>query len=81
MLFRSGESLVIAIFGCIGLVLALLAIPVLSQAMAGMLPPLLISHTVLISGVFAALAVGFASAIIPGVGAMRMRVIDALRRV
>lgn len=79
--FILGESLVIAVFGCIGLVLALLAIPVLSRAMAGMLPTLLISSRVLIAGVIAAAAVGFASAILPGIGAMRMRVVDALRRV
>ncbi|HWG49549.1 MAG TPA: FtsX-like permease family protein [Candidatus Acidoferrales bacterium] len=79
--FILSESLVIAVLGCIGLVLALLAVPVLSRAMAGLLPALLISPKVLISGVAAALAVGFASAILPGLGAMRMRVVDALRRV
>ena len=79
--FIVGESMVIAILGCIGLVLAFLAIPVLSRATAGMLPTLLISPKVLIYGLFAALAVGFASAILPGLGAMRMRVVDALRRV
>ena len=79
--FILGESLVIALLGCIGLVLALLAVPVLSRAMTGMLPALLISPKVLIYGVFAALAVGFVSAILPGLGAMRMRVVDALRRV
>ena len=79
--FILSESLVIAVLGCIGLVLALLAVPVLSRAMAGLLPALLISPKVLISGVIAALAVGFASAILPGLGAMRMRVVDALRRV
>ena len=79
--FILSESLVIAVLGCIGLVLALMAVPVLSRAMAGLLPALLISPKVLISGVAAALAVGFASAILPGLGAMRMRVVDALRRV
>ncbi|HET9182215.1 MAG TPA: FtsX-like permease family protein [Candidatus Angelobacter sp.] len=79
--FIVGESLVIALVGCIGLGLALLAVPVLSRAMAGMLPTLLISPKVLIYGVVAALAVGVASAILPGLGAMRMRVVDALRRV
>ncbi|HEU5400819.1 MAG TPA: FtsX-like permease family protein, partial [Terriglobales bacterium] len=79
--FIVGESLVIAILGCVGLILALLAIPVISRAMAGMLPALIISPKVLISGVVAALVVGFASAILPGLGAMRMRVVDALRRV
>jgi hypothetical protein len=79
--FIVGESLVIAVLGCIGLALALLAIPVLSRAVAGMLPALLISRQVIISGVIAALLVGFVSAILPGIGAMRMRVVDGLRRV
>jgi putative ABC transport system permease protein len=75
------ESLVIAIVGCLGLSLARGVIPVLSKGLAGMLPPLLLSPKVLVDGVIAALAVGFASAILPGWGAMRMRVVDALRRV
>src|SRR5512146_1115905 len=79
--FILGESLVIALLGCVGLILALLAIPVLRRAMAGMLPTLLITPKVLISCVIAALAVGIASAVLPGLGAMRMRVVDALRRV
>lgn len=79
--FIIGESLVIAILGCVGLLLALLAIPVISRALAGMLPSLVISPKVLISGVIAAIVVGLASAILPGIGAMRMRVVNALRRV
>jgi putative ABC transport system permease protein len=79
--FIVGESLVIAIVGCVGLLLALAAVPALSRLMAGMLPALLITPKVMVQGVVAALAVGLASAILPGFGAMRMRVVDALRRV
>lgn len=79
--FILGESLVIATIGCVGLLLALVAVPVLSKALAGMLPPLLIPPKVFVYGVIAALAVGFASGILPAWGAMRMRVVDALRRV
>jgi putative ABC transport system permease protein len=79
--FILGESLVISIVGCVGLVLALLAVPLLSRVMAGMLPTLLITPKTLIYGVVAALLVGFASGILPGLGAMRLRVVDALRRV
>ncbi len=75
------ESLVIAVVGCIGLLLAMGVIPLLSQMLAGMLPPLLITPKTLVYGVGAALLVGFASGILPAVGAMRMRVVDALRRV
>ena len=79
--FILGESMVIALAGCVGLLLALVAIPVLSRAMAGLLPPLLVTAKTLVYGVIAALVVGFASGILPAYGAMRMSVINALRRV
>ena len=79
--FVIAESLVIAILGCVGLIFAFLAIPILGRAMAGLMPTLVISPKVLISGVCAALVVGLASAILPGLGAMRMSVVNALRRV
>lgn len=79
--FILGESMVIALAGCIGLLLALGAIPALSRAMAGMLPPLLITAKTVVYGIAAALIVGFASGILPAYGAMRMRVVNALRRV
>ncbi|HEV2205233.1 MAG TPA: FtsX-like permease family protein [Candidatus Acidoferrales bacterium] len=82
--FILGESLVIAIIGCVGLVLAILVVPGLSQALAHggvALPPLLLSPRILAYGVIAAILVGFASGILPAWGAMRMRVVNALRRV
>jgi putative ABC transport system permease protein len=79
--FILGESMLIALAGCVGLLLALVAIPALSRAMAGLLPPLLVTAKTLVYGVVAALAVGFASGILPAYGAMRMSVINALRRV
>jgi putative ABC transport system permease protein len=79
--FILGESVVIALAGCIGLLLALGAIPVLSRATAGLLPPLFVTAKTLVYGLIAALVVGFASGILPAYGAMRMRVVNALRRV
>jgi putative ABC transport system permease protein len=79
--FILGESMAIALAGCVGLLLALVAIPVLGRAMAGLLPPLLVTAKTLVFGVIAALMVGFASGILPAYGAMRMRVVNALRRV
>ncbi|HVT28090.1 MAG TPA: FtsX-like permease family protein [Lacipirellulaceae bacterium] len=79
--FILGESMAIALAGCVGLLLALVAIPQLSRAMAGLLPPLLVTAKTLAYGVIAALLVGFASGILPAYGAMRMRVVTALRRV
>jgi putative ABC transport system permease protein len=79
--FILGESMAIALAGCVGLLLALVAIPQLSRAMAGLLPPLLVTAKTLAYGVIAALVVGFASGILPAWGAMRMSVVTALRRV
>jgi putative ABC transport system permease protein len=79
--FILGESILIALAGCVGLLLALVAIPALSHAMAGLLPPLLITAKTLAYGVMAAVVVGFASGILPAYSAMRMRVVNALRRV
>jgi putative ABC transport system permease protein len=76
------ESLVIAfIGGVLGLILAWAAIPGISAALTGLLPPLLLSKTMLALGLVFALFVGAASGLLPGIGAMRMRVVNALRRV
>jgi putative ABC transport system permease protein len=79
--FVIGESLVIALVGCLGLLLAVVVVPVLGRSMAGMLPTLLLPPYVLVFGLVVALLVGVLSAILPGLGAMRLRVVDALRRV
>jgi putative ABC transport system permease protein len=76
------ESLVIAFFGgALGLILAWAAIPGISAALTGLLPPLLLSKPMLALGLVFALFVGAASGLLPGIGAMRMRVVNALRRV
>ena len=72
----------IAFFGgVLGLALALVMIPGISGALAGMLPPLLLSKPMLALGLAFALLVGVISGLLPGIGAMRMRVVNALRRV
>ena len=82
LFFILGESLVIALIGgLLGLLLATLAIPVLANALNGMLPNLILSPALLVFGLLTALLVGIASGILPGIGAMRMRVVHALRRV
>jgi putative ABC transport system permease protein len=76
------ESTAIAFFGgLLGLFLAWGAIPVISGALTGLLPPLLLSKTMLLLGLVFALFVGAASGVLPGIGAMRMSVVNALRRV
>ena len=82
LLFVLGESLVIALIGgLLGLLLALGLIPVLANALNGMLPALILSPALISFGLLTALIVGVASGILPGIGAMRMRVVNALRRV
>lgn len=82
LFFVLAEALVIALIGgLIGLGLAVLAIPVVGAALNGLLPPLLLSVTVLSLGLVFAVFVGVASGLLPGIGAMRLRVVDALRRV
>jgi putative ABC transport system permease protein len=82
LFFVLAESLTIAAFGgLLGLGLALLAIPALGAALNGMLPTLILSPEILSLGLVIALLVGVVSGLLPGVGAMRMRVVDALRRV
>jgi putative ABC transport system permease protein len=76
------ESTMIALFGgVLGLLLAWAAIPVISAAVTGLLPPLLLSKTMLSFGLLFAVFVGVVSGLLPGIGAMRMRVVNALRRV
>src|SRR5690349_9822155 len=82
LLLVLGESLVIALIGgLVGLFLAVLAVPVLSKALSGMLPRLFLSSTLLAFGLGTALIVGIVSGALPGIAAMRMRVVNALRRV
>jgi putative ABC transport system permease protein len=82
MFFVLAESLVIALFGgLLGLGLAILAIPVVGAALRGLLPTLVLSTSLLGLGLVFALVVGGASGLLPGIGALRLRVVDALRRV
>ena len=76
------ESILIAfIGGLIGLLLALGAIPFMSAKLTGFLPPLILSKALLSFGLLFAVFVGVVSGLLPGIGAMRMRVVNALRRV
>jgi putative ABC transport system permease protein len=82
LFFVLAESLTIALVGgLLGLGLAALAIPVLAAALNGLLPTLILSPAILSVGLGTALLVGVISGLLPGIGAMRMRVVNALRRV
>lgn len=76
------EALAIALLGGgLGLALAILAIPVLGTALNGLLPNLILSKSMLAAGIGFALLVGACSGLLPGIGAMRLRIVDAFRRV
>jgi putative ABC transport system permease protein len=82
LLLVLAEALAIAsVGGLLGLGLAFLAIPSLSAALNGLLPVLVLSRSAIAGGIGFSLLVGAASGILPGIGAMRLRVVTALRRV
>jgi putative ABC transport system permease protein len=82
LFFVLAESLMIALAGGVmGLLLAEAAIPVLANALSGMLPQLVLKPSVFVLGFALAVTVGFASGLLPGLGAMRLQVVNALRRV
>ncbi len=82
LFFVLAESLTIALVGgLLGLGLALVAVPAIGAALNGLLPSLILSPAVLSLGLGIALFVGVISGILPGIGAMRLRVVNALRRV
>jgi putative ABC transport system permease protein len=82
LFFVLGESLIIALCGgLLGLLLAFAAVPGLAKALNGLLPSLILAPSMMGFGLIVAVVVGLASGILPGLGAMRMRVVDALRRV
>jgi putative ABC transport system permease protein len=82
LFFVLAESLVIALAGgFVGLLLAVVAIPILANALNGMLPQLVLPPSVFALGFVTALAVGLASGLLSGLGAMRLQIVNALRRV
>ena len=82
LFFVLAEALAIALFGgLLGILGALLVVPALGKALSGLLPSIVLAPSMLVFGLLLAIVVGFASGVIPGVSAMRLRVVNALRRV
>jgi putative ABC transport system permease protein len=82
LFFVLSESIVIALVGGIlGLALATRAVPLLANALNGLLPNLVLATSVLLNGLLLAILVGIASGLLPGFVAMRLKVVNALRRV
>lgn len=81
LLFVICESLLIALIGgCLGLGLAKL-FTLGGDPTRGLLPFFFLPGEAILAGLGVTLLVGAASGIIPAIGAMRLRVVDALRRV
>jgi len=82
LFFVLAEALAIALFGgLLGILGAIILVPALGNALAGLLPSIVLAPSMLLFGLGLAIVVGFASGVIPGVSAMRLRVVNALRRV
>jgi putative ABC transport system permease protein len=82
LFFVLAESLVIALIGgVLGLLFSVGAVPVLAKGLNGLLPTLVLSPSTLVLGVILAIVVGLISGMLPGLTAMHMRVVNALRRV
>ena len=82
LFFVLSESIFIALAGGIlGLLLAAGAVPALAKALNGLLPTLILDPAILAQGLLLAIFVGLASGFLPGLGAMRLRIVNALRRV
>jgi len=81
LLFVLFESLLIAVIGnALGLGLAKL-FTLSNDPTRGLLPFFFLPGKAILLGLGVTLAVGAASGVIPAIGAMRLRVVDALRRV
>jgi putative ABC transport system permease protein len=82
LFFVLAEALAIALIGGgLGLTLAIVTMPVLARALSGMLPSIVLAPSMLLFGFVTAILVGILSGLLPGLGAMRLRVVNALRRV
>ena len=82
MVFVLAESLLIATAGGIlGLVLCMAAVPSVGESLQGILPSMILPMWTLLVGLLLALVIGALAGILPALTAMRLRVVDALRRV
>jgi len=82
LFFVLAEAIMIAIIGAlIGVGLSLLLIPALGSALSGLLPSIVLAPSMLVFGFAIAVFTGLLSGFLPGIGAMQLRVVNALRRV
>ena len=82
LVFVLAEALCIALVGGgLGLLLAVGTMPLLARVLSGFLPGLVLAPSFIAAGLVLALLTGLASGMLPGLGAMRLRIVNALRRV
>lgn len=82
LIFVLSEALAIALIGGgLGMLFAMGAIPGLAKALNGLLPSIVLAPSMLLFGLGVAIVTGILSGLLPGLGAMRLRVVNALRRV
>ena len=82
LFFVLAEAVMISVIGAlIGVGIALVFIPALGQALSGLLPSIVLSPGILAFGFAIAVITGLLSGLLPGIGAMQLRVVNALRRV
>jgi putative ABC transport system permease protein len=82
LFFVLAEALAIALIGGgLGIIFAMMAIPGLGKALGGLLPSIVLAPPMLLFGLAMAIFTGILSGLLPGFGAMRLRVVNALRRV
>jgi putative ABC transport system permease protein len=82
LFFVLAEALTIALIGgLLGMVLAMVAVPGLAAALNGLLPNIVLAPKMLLFGLLVAVITGFLSGFLPGMSAMHLRIVNALRRV
>jgi len=82
LFFVLAEALTIALIGgVLGMLFAVLAVPALAKALNGLLPSIVLAPSMLLFGIAVAVFTGILSGLLPGLGAMQLRIVNALRRV
>jgi putative ABC transport system permease protein len=82
LFFVLSEALAIALIGgLLGMILAEALVPKLADALNGLLPSIVLEPKMLFFGLVVAIFTGFISGFLPGLNAMHLRIVNALRRV
>ena len=82
LFFVLAEALTIALIGgALGMLFAVLAVPALAKALNGLLPSIILAPPMLVFGLVVAVFTGILSGLLPGLSAMHLRIVNALRRV